>query len=105
MKDYSEINEKVQQTLDAAESIKQVSVSPFFKENVMHKIRNASEEIQEETWSWFTPKLQLATLIGVIVLNMMAFSNLQETSYESNINSFAESYGLSSSSETLSLID
>jgi hypothetical protein len=89
------INKKVQETLDSIESIKQVQVSPFFKENVMHKIRNATEDIQEATWSWFTTKLQLATLVCVVVLNIMAFNNLQETAYDDHINNFAESYGLS----------
>ncbi len=100
MKPNSKINKKVQDTLDSSESISEVTVSPFFKEKVMHKIRNASEEIQEATWSWFTPKLQLATLVCVVVLNVMAFSNLKQTAYDDNVSNFAESYGLSTSTES-----
>jgi hypothetical protein len=96
-----EINKKVQETLDSIESIEEVQVSPFFKENVMHQIRNAPEDIQEVTWSWFTPKLQLATLVFVVVLNVMAFSNLHEATYDANINNFAESYGLSSTETSI----
>ena len=95
------INKKVQGTLDSIESIQEVEVSPFFKDNVMHQIRNATEGIQEETWSWFTPKLQLATLVCVVVLNIMAFNNLQETTYDDNINNFAESYGLSNTETSI----
>ena len=95
MKPNSEIKKKVKDTFDSIESIKEVQVSPFFKENVMHQIRNASEDIQEATRSWFTPKLQLATLVCVVVLNVMAFTKLKETSYNENVIEFAESYGLS----------
>jgi hypothetical protein len=95
------INKKVRETLESIESIKEVQVSPFFKENVMHQIRNATEDVQKVTWSWFTPKLQLATLVCVVVLNVMAFNNLQETTYDDNINNFAESYGLSNTETSI----
>lgn len=95
-----DMNKKVKETFDSIESIEEVKVSPFFKEKVMHKIRNAAEDVKEATWSWFTPKLQLATLVCVVVLNIMAFNNLQETTYDENVSNFAESYGLSTSTET-----
>jgi hypothetical protein len=100
MKTNVEMNEKVKATFDSLESIGEVKVSPFFKKKVMHKIRNASEDIQAATYSWFTPKLQLATLVCVVVLNIMAFNNLQETTYDENVSSFAESYGLSTTTES-----
>jgi len=95
-----EMNKKVKETFDSIASIEEVKVSPFFKENVMHKIRTASEDIQETTWSWFTPKLQLVTLVCVVVLNVMAFKNIKTSTYEENISSFAESYGLSTNTES-----
>jgi len=99
MKPSSEINKKVKETFDSIQSIKEVQVSSFFKENVMYQIRNTSEDIQEATWSWFTPKLQLATLVCVVVLNVMAFTKIKETTYNENVTEFAESYGLSISTE------
>jgi hypothetical protein len=101
MTSNSEINKKVQDTFDSIESIKEVQVSPFFKENVMHQIRKASEDLKESSRSWFTPKLQLATLVCVVVLNIMAFNNLKETSYDENVDDFAESYGFSTTTETI----
>lgn len=95
----AEINKRINDTLDAAESIKEVQVSPFFKENVMHQIRNASKDVQDATWSWFTPKLQLATLVCFVMLNVIAFNNLKDTKYDENVSGFAESYGLSTSTE------
>ncbi|WP_405576745.1 hypothetical protein [Winogradskyella sp. Asnod2-B02-A] len=100
MKTNVEMNKKVNATFDSLESISEVKVSPFFKEKVMHKIRNASEDIQEATYSWFTPKLQLATLVCVVVLNIIAFNNLKETTYDENVSSFAESYGLTTTTES-----
>jgi len=100
MKINVDMTKKVNDTFDSIETIQEVKVSPFFKENVMHKIRMASEDIQETTYSWFTPKLQLATLVCVVVLNMMAFNNLKETTYDKNVSSFAESYGLSTTIES-----
>ncbi len=94
-------NKKVQETLDSIESIKEVQVSPFFKENVMHQIRNATEDIQEATWSWFTPKFQLVTLVCVVVLNVMAFNNMKEKTYDQNVSNFAKSYGLSNTETSI----
>ncbi|WP_204346017.1 hypothetical protein [Psychroserpens algicola] len=100
MKLNVEMNKRVKNTLNSVDFIEEAEVSPFLKEKVMHRIRNASEDIQDKTWSWFTPKLQLATLVCVVVLNIMAFNNLQETTYDETVNTFAESYGLSTSSES-----
>lgn len=100
MKTNVEMNKNVNNIIDSAEFINEVSVSPFFKENVMHQLRSASEDIEETTRSWFTPKLQLATLICIVVLNVLAFSNSQSATYDENVSSFAESYGLSTSTES-----
>ncbi|WP_179334465.1 hypothetical protein [Winogradskyella costae] len=100
MKTNVEMNKKVKDTFDAIESIQEVKVSPFLKENVMHQIRHASEDIQDATRTWFTPKLQLATLVCVVVLNIVAFNNLKDTTYEEGLSDFAESYGLSTSTES-----
>lgn len=103
MKANTEINKKVKATLDSAESIGKVEVSPFFKERLMQQIRNSSEEVEAEevTWfTWFTPKLQLATLVCVVVMNIAAFQSLKESDYTENLTNFAETYGLSTSAET-----
>lgn len=99
MKPNSEINKRVQETFDSIDSIKNVEVSPFFKEKVMHQIRNASDDIQEATWTWFTPKVQLAALVCIVVLNLIAFNNMKTSTYNENVSEFAESYGLSTSTE------
>lgn len=99
MKTNKNIQSKIDGTLNAIDTIEKVKISPFFKDKTMRRLFAKKEE-QQIVWSWFTPKLQLATLVCVVVLNVIAFTKLQETSYDDNINQFAESYGLSTSTET-----
>ena len=56
-------------------------------------------------WNWFSPKLQLATLVCVVILNVIAFTQINESSYDENLNSFAESYGLSTSMNGTSILN
>lgn len=96
----NDIHTKVKDTLDSVESINAVNVSPFFKDSVMHKIRNASQEDTLKTKIWFTPKLQLAVLVVFVVLNTMAFVSFTSSAYEDNINAFAETYDLGQKPKT-----
>lgn len=96
MESNKNIQEKIDNTFKAAEAIEQVSVSPFFKDKTMQRMFSEKEE-EKVAWSWFSPKLQLATLACVVVINVIAFTQVNKTSYDENINQFAESYGLTTS--------
>ena len=98
METSKNIQSKIDSTIEAVDAIEKASVSPFFKGKTMNLLFNEKEE-RKETWSWFTPKLQLATLVCVIVLNVLAFTKLQESNYDDSVNQFADSFGLSSSTE------
>ena len=66
----------------------------------------AQKKEKQSAWNWFTPKLQLTTLVCVVVLNVIAFTKLENTSsYEENIIEFAESYGLSASDDDTSILN
>ena len=93
------IQNKIDNTLEAVDTIEVANVSPFFKGKTMNLLFAETQE-PRTVWSWFTPKLQLATLVCVIVLNVIAFTKLQETTYDENVSQFAESYGLTTSTET-----
>lgn len=99
MKTNRSIEEQIDSTIDAIEN---VNVSPFFKEKTMQRLFVKKEE-EQIVWSWFTPKLQLATLACIVILNVMAFSQLNTTTYHDNIDQFAESYGLTTQEDTLIL--
>lgn len=93
------IQKQIEETLQQASTIETVNVSPFFKDKVMHQLSKEKEVAVPEV-TWFTPKLQLATLVVVLVINVFAFSNLSFSTYDDNITEFAQSYELSTTSDT-----
>ena len=93
------MKEKIESTFNALDSIKEVQVSPFFKDKTMQKIFSEKKETTY-VWSWFTPKVQLATLVCIVILNVVAFSQLEQDSYNEDIYEFAESYGFSVTDDT-----
>ena len=99
MKNNKNIQFKISQTLDSINNIEKVEVSPFFKDKMMKRLFTQEEEEQKIVWSWFSPKLQLATLACIIVLNFMAFTQLKSDTYSENVSSFANIYGLQSDSD------
>ncbi len=99
------LQNQIDETLHVLDNIESVNVSPFFKDKTMNVLFAEKEEVQTG-WSWFTPKLQLATLACVVILNVMAFTKLEETStYEENVSEFAETYGLLISDEDTSILN
>ncbi len=93
MKTNNDIQEKVERTFSAMDAINEVKVSPFFKDKTMNRLFAEKEE-EKIAFTWFTPKLQLATLVCVIVLNVLAFTQINSDTYDTNINEFADNYGL-----------
>ncbi|GAA3654241.1 hypothetical protein [Flavivirga jejuensis] len=97
MEKNTNIKDKIEATFNAIEAIEPVTVSPFFKDKTMQRLFEEKEEVSLIE-SWFSPKLQLATLVCVIVLNVVAFTQLNSNKYDSDINEFSETYGFSSDS-------
>lgn len=95
---------EVENTLDAFNTIQEVNVSPFFKQKTLQRLFTKKES-EQIAWTWFTPKLQLATLVSVIIINLIGFTQMTTSStYDENINVLAETYGMSISTETSILI-
>ncbi len=86
--------EKIEEKLAVLEHITAVKVSDSFKNNVLVAIRDYQKEGTDLVW--FTPKLQIAAMIVVLVVNAMAityaFSNGEAATFET----FAVQYGLDS---------
>jgi hypothetical protein len=97
------IQNEVEAIINSGALIKASNVSPFFKDKTMQLLFTEKETKQSTLLSWFTPKVQLATLACVVILNVFAFTKIKETTYNDNVNQFAESYGLSTSTETFIL--
>lgn len=93
MKKNKNIQQQVENTFDAIDSIRQVSVSPFFKDKVLDSMFSKKEE-SISILNWFTPQLQLATLICILAINLYAITQLKTSNYKQSISSFATDYGL-----------
>ncbi|WP_445956438.1 hypothetical protein [Yeosuana sp.] len=104
MKTNKDIQSKVQETFEALDVFQEVKVSPFFKDKTMQRLFSEKEE-KQLGWSWFTPKLQLATLVCFVVLNVLALRQYSENKYDTNINEFAETYGLQTTETEISLFN
>lgn len=98
------IQDNVKQTLEVCDTIEIVKAPPFFKDKTMQRLFAEKVEVIS-VWNWFTPQLQLATLVCVVVLNVFAFSQLKEDTYSNAVNEFAETYGLSDDTELSNLIN
>ncbi|MBP0903327.1 hypothetical protein ACFSKN_00365 [Mariniflexile gromovii] len=98
METNNNIQKKIDDTFASMDAIENVNVSPFFKDKTMQRLFAEKEEVAV-AWGWFTPKLQLATLVCFIVLNVLAFRQYNSNQYITNVDAFAETYGLTSSSD------
>lgn len=94
MKAKKNIQSKIQETFEMLDAFQEVKISPFFKNQVMQRMFVEKDE-KQFVWYWFTPKLQLATLLCVVALNVFAFTKFNAANYEEDVTSFASSYGLS----------
>lgn len=99
MKTNKNIQNDIVAIFDSVSTINGMQVSPFFKDKTL-QLLFAEKQKEQKTWLWFTPQLQLATLACVVILNVFAFTKLQETTYNENVSQFAESYGLAETTET-----
>lgn len=103
MKNKEHINKQVADTFKVLESIDKVEVNSFFKHKVLQKL-NAEKEIEKPVFYWFTPKLQLAALGLILLLNasaiFYAYSSTENTQ-NSAIETFAQEYSLQSKSNSI----
>ncbi|AXG71842.1 hypothetical protein KORDIASMS9_04100 [Kordia sp. SMS9] len=89
-----DINQKIDATFDVLNTIDAVNVSPFFKDKTMQRLFSEKEETVATGFSWFTPQLQLATLVCVLLINVFGIYQMTKTEYNENISEFATMYEL-----------
>ncbi|MBC8754523.1 hypothetical protein H2O64_07550 [Kordia sp. YSTF-M3] len=95
MKTPKNIEHTKETAFDVLDDIKKVNVSPFFKDKTMQRLFAEKEEIAPASIGWFTPKLQFATLICVLVINVFGILQLTNSTYNENVAEFASAYELS----------
>jgi len=93
------IKDRVNKTFDSINSMESVKVSPFFKDKTIQRLFAEKEEKHPLFGFWFTPKWQLATLLVIIALNIFTLSTANTSSYEDEIDYFAQAYDLKTNSE------
>ena len=105
MKINNNIQNEIDSTFKVIDSIETVNVSPFFKDKTMN-VLFAEAKVEQTVWTRFLPKLQLATLACVVLLNVIVFTKYQHSSsYKDNVNEFAESYGLLTSYDDITILN
>ncbi|WP_422107994.1 hypothetical protein [Winogradskyella sp.] len=94
METHKDIKQKIEATLNSADSIEEVEISPFFKENALRQMFSEKEKEPFVLWSWLTPQVQLAALILIVAINVFTMMQLRNEYYDDEISNFADSYGL-----------
>lgn len=100
MKTPKDINNNIEAHFDVLDQIKEVKVSPFFKDKTMQRLFSEKEEIVPTGFTWFTPKLQFTTLVCVVIINVVGILQLTKTTYTDNVAEFANAYELSQDSQS-----
>lgn len=103
MESNKDIEKKVEQLLAQAGQENEVPVSPFFKDKTLD-ILFAEKEETPIISGWFTPKLQLAALIVILLANSYVLYTMNQNNYNQQLEQFAESYQLSNDSEISTFI-
>ncbi|WP_298894447.1 hypothetical protein [uncultured Psychroserpens sp.] len=105
MKTNKDIQDKVNTVLNSVDTIKDVKVSPFFKDKMLSVLFSEKREMRQVNWTWFTPKFQLATLFCFIVLNVFTLTQINNSTYDDYISDFAELYDLTTHESNSLLTD
>ncbi|QOD61695.1 hypothetical protein H9I45_04390 [Polaribacter haliotis] len=102
MDNKEHIQKKVEDTFNVLEDINKVAINPFLKHKILQKLNNVEEK--KVVINWFTPQLQLAAFVIVLLMNASAIYyafNSAEVTTTSDINSFAQEYSLQETANSL----
>lgn len=84
---------------DVLDAIKKVEITPFFKNKVLREINNINAQNKKNKehylFNWFTPKLQLASIALILVVNASAVFYVFQNKEKNAITNFASEFSLS----------
>jgi hypothetical protein len=100
MKEKNHIQEKVDRTFKVLDTIEEVAVSTNFSSKVLAKLKEEDQRVEEKS-TWFTPQLQFAAMIIVLILNATVVyytisSSENASESVSGIEQFAKEYHINS---------
>ncbi len=99
-KNQKQVQQKVEQTLEAFKTDIPPGLDPWFYDRLMHRIHDGADSSQQKLTSWFSGVLKPGLLAGLVALNIMIMiwnSGLQQSDTsprKSYINNLTEEYGL-----------
>lgn len=101
MNPHNEIEQEVMKTLASLDEVEDIEVSPFFFTRIRAKTQEAERRKACSARSLFGPaKLRLAGVAVLVVINIVSFVSLWQTSYtqtddrQTYLSAFADEYGL-----------
>ena len=96
MNDKKNTSKIVDELLDAATTIEVVNTPPFFKDKVLNRLSQINEKKREPVaLHWFAPKYQIAVLVLFAILNLGVLYSYTSSNDSSELQTFAQSTGLS----------
>lgn len=90
------LENKIEEVFTSLNEINEVKVSALFKEKVLGNIENSEPELIY--YSWFTPRLQIAAMVIIILVNTLAVYHLFLNQDSASLENLAEQYSLISTS-------
>ncbi|WP_435624879.1 hypothetical protein [Flagellimonas sp.] len=86
--------------IDSVSDIKSVDTAPFFKDKVLSELAKL-EGLEESSLvlNWLTPRLQIAALLAFVFLNLGVLYYYNSANQDQELETFAQTYGLSSPQE------
>lgn len=99
MNDKKITSQFVDELIDSISAVEPVDVPPFFKDKVLQKLGRREVNEVPSIAPWFTPRYQLAALLLFIFLNAAVLYYYSSTRQQQELETFADSYGLSASQQ------
>ena len=93
MKTDKEIQDQINSAFSVLDDMEKAPVSPFLKNKVMTRLFEEEKE-RLPLFVWFSPKVQWAAFVCVVVVNVYVFMRLRAENYQLEVKEFASSYGL-----------
>jgi hypothetical protein len=101
METTKQIEDKTAAAFNSLDIISAVKVSPFFKERTLNILFKEEEQKVTFLERVLSPQIQFVAIVAIVLINVTTIYNYSETNYNSDLNTFSESYNLSVSEETL----
>lgn len=101
METNNNIQDRIEATLQSLDNLNDVKAPSFFKDRTLQHLFSEKEEVVSSSiFNWFSPQLQLATLVCVLAINVYVITQIKSSSYNESISNFASDYGISTESNS-----